>query len=254
MKVFRPSDSVNAGCKLAWRLSVVLNSQERTFAPWYPTPRSRRTLFLAVLFCSTDSFLIYPSLEGTALRSPIFYVLLAWSKSLDLPLVLYIQWAIRTLVQGHHCYIHVCGLKADSTANLRHWIRTYTLFLAFEVMLLSVFILSYFIPRVFSQRVVQVLNLTKRWDTYFSSESSPSHTEVESALVTSALNNGCSRHDFLIPSNRNSHYLGKLFYPIFSSHLGLKVGHVNCKEEIFWYKKERSTFFFMGFYFFNLVS
>lgn len=230
MKVFRPSDSVNAGCKLAWRLPVVLNSQERTFASM---PRARWTWFLAVLFWSTDSFLIYPCTEGAAPWSPIFYVLLAFSKSLDLPLVLSIQWVIRTLVQGRPRYTRVCGLKADCSANLRHWIRTYTLFLAFEVMFLSVSILSYFICRVFSQRVVQVLNLTKSWNTDFSSESSPSDTEVESALATSALNNGFSRHGFRIPSNGNSNHPGQLFYPIFSSHLGLKVGHGNCKEEIF---------------------
>lgn len=129
------------------------------------------------------------------------------SKTLNLALVSYVQ-----RVQSKDITVSewVRRLWAESwlSADLLHWIPAETLFLAFEVMLCSVFILFYFISKVFSQRVVQGLNLTywekQKLECIFSSESSLNNSDMKSGLVTSALNNRCSRHNFLIPPNKNN--------------------------------------------------
>lgn len=52
------------------------------------------------------------------------------------------------------------------------------------------------------------------------SERSPHDSGVKAGVVTRALNYGCSSRDFLIPSNKNTHYLANLFDHL---HLLLRV-------------------------------
>lgn len=58
---------MNTDGKLAYRLPVVVNSQETALAPFHPMPSSRQACFFAVSFYGTDSFPIFLYMEGTVL-------------------------------------------------------------------------------------------------------------------------------------------------------------------------------------------